>query len=122
MKQLALGLLLATTMQQCQEDIAAEFGLDDPAVANNPYAASPVQDQCQIVDPEAMLSREQLSRLIHLAEGNSTDAMRDLAGLPYCFVGNVEYFPLDVDRETWVGIRYNSAGTYQGYLFSTRNN
>lgn len=122
MKQFALGLLLATTVQQCQQDIGAELGLSSPAIANNPYAANPVQDHCQMVDPEATLSREQLNRLIHLAGGNSTDAMRDLAGLPYCFVGNVEYFPLESDRETWIGIRYNTVGMYEGYSFSTRNN
>ncbi|MBD1865138.1 MULTISPECIES: hypothetical protein [Trichocoleus] len=122
MKQLAFGLLLATTMQQCQQDIGAELGLGTQAVANNPYAAAPIQEQCQVVDPEATLSREQLSRLIYVAEGNSTDAMRNLAGFPYCFIGTVEYFPLDTDRETWIGIQYNAAGTYQSYTFSTRNN
>jgi len=45
MKHLALWLLLATTVQQCQQDIGAELGLSSPAIANNPYAASPVQEQ-----------------------------------------------------------------------------
>ncbi|NJN89529.1 MAG: hypothetical protein HC878_03555 [Leptolyngbyaceae cyanobacterium SL_5_14] len=85
-------------------------------------AAAPVRQQCQLVEQSASISRSQLSRLYHIAPGNSTSAMRSLLGLPYCFVGSVEYFPANFDDSgTWIAVRYNRRGRYVGYDFSFNN-
>lgn len=91
------------------------------AQADNPAETRSVSNHCQIVVEGAEINAYQLSKLMHIAEGNSQTAMRKLLGLPYCFVGNVEYYPVFRDRTTFVGIEYGDDGTYKGFKFSANN-
>lgn len=91
------------------------------AQADLPNETLPVSDHCQMVDVNGEISSAALSKLIHIAEGNSPKAMRSLLGIPYCFVGNTEYFPLDRDRTTWIGVTYDDEGNYEGFKISANN-
>lgn len=92
-----------------------------PVNASRGGATAPVKDVCELVERSARISREQLSKLIHIAEGNSSDAMRDLLGLPYCWVDTTEYFPMANHETTWIGITYDDQGIYRGFSFSANN-
>lgn len=81
----------------------------------------PVRSECQIVIIEARITRHQLRQLLWIAPPQSTSAMRRMLGLPYCFIGPVEYFPLREDETTWIGLEYDRRGRYRGYLFSVNN-
>lgn len=91
------------------------------AIADSPHETAPVASHCQVVDAEAKLSTDEINQLIHVGKGNSTSAMRDRFGLPYCWVGNVEYFPKAEDTSTWIGIEYDAQGNYARYTFSANN-
>jgi hypothetical protein len=98
--------------------------LSDRAIAYNPNSAQPVEEYCQedkIINQSARISREELSRLPHIAPGNSTAAMHHFLNLPYCVIGNSEFYPADWDEATWIAINYTIGGTYDYYGFSANN-
>ena len=95
--------------------------LGGTAQADSPSETRSVSNHCQMVDATQVISSENLSKLIHIAEGNSPEAMHKLLGLPYCFVGSTEYYPVDRDRTTWIGITYDDDGNYEGFKISANN-
>lgn len=107
--------VIASSFYGCTTGVYAEEG------ESTQGAAAPVQNICNAVNSEATIAPSQISKLEFIAKGNSTKAMRRLVGLPYCYVGQTEYFPLTTDRSTWIGILYDASGTYQGYTFSVNN-
>jgi hypothetical protein len=119
MSQASISLLLltiATGFYGCTNGVYAGEG------EGTQGTAAPVKGICNAVDSEARITPQQLSKLEYLSKGNSTNAMRHLVGLPYCWVGQTEYFPLTTDPATWIGIMYDANGTYQGYTYSVNNN
>lgn len=92
------------------------------AIADSPTEGKPVYSHAQIVEPHRRMTRDQLARLAHIAPGNSTKAMRQFAGgLPYAFSGNTEWYPLDNDTTTWIGLEFSDDGAYKGFVFSLNN-
>jgi len=88
------------------------------------------QDQCQqVVSSSARLSREQLSRLLSIAERSPKAKVEAIVKPPYCQLANLPVragseaqrhaYPLAFDPKTWVVILYEG-NEYAGYAFSLR--
>lgn len=97
-----------------------DTSLSGQAIANTGGEAAPIQE-FRTIDSEARITREELERLTHIAPGNSTQAMHHFLNLPYAVAGNTEYYPMETDPTTWVGVQYDSQGNYAGYTFSAQN-
>jgi hypothetical protein len=92
------------------------------------FKAEPVSDVCQeIVQPDATLSRDELSKLIAIPERDSKSAVREIVSEPYCLLPSIEVragekaereaYPLVFDPQTWVVLLYEG-DEYAGYAFS----
>ncbi|NET31417.1 MAG: hypothetical protein F6K19_05370 [Cyanothece sp. SIO1E1] len=88
-------------------------------------------DICQeIVQPQAVLSRERLSQLLSIPERDHKAAVREIVQEPYCQLPSLEVragvraereaYPLAFDPETWFVILYEGE-EYAGYAFSFRH-
>jgi hypothetical protein len=79
-----------------------------------------------IVQPQAVLSRSQLSQLLSVPERNSKEAVRAIVAEPYCSLPAVELragvsaereaYPLEFDPKTWFVVLYEN-NEYAGYDF-----
>lgn len=92
------------------------------------FEPKPAVDVCQeIVQPDAVLSRDALSRLISIPERNAKSSVRDILNEPYCVLPSIEIrsgelaereaYPLAFDPQTWVVLLYEG-DEYAGYDFS----
>jgi hypothetical protein len=110
--------------------VAAAFGLiiDPSGLLNN---VAPAKDVCQeIVQSQAILSRDQLSKLLTVPEGSSQEQVRQIVKEPYCKLQNLqlrvgeasqrEAYPLAFDPQTWFVVLYEG-DQYAGYSFSFRH-
>jgi hypothetical protein len=80
----------------------------------------------QIVQPQSVLSRDELSRLLTIPERNSKEAVRAIVSQPYCVLPSVEVragvtaereaYPLAFDPQTWFVVLYEG-NEYAGYSF-----
>jgi hypothetical protein len=93
--------------------------------------AMPAKDICQaVVEPAAILSREQLAQLLAIPEGAQREQLQQVAKSPYCRLPNVEVrsgataqreaYPLAFDPKTWLVVLYEG-DSYAGYSFSFRH-
>ncbi len=91
----------------------------------------PEKEVCQeIVQSNAVLSRDQLSKLLTVPEGASKDQVRQVVSSPYCQLANLqlragetsqrEAYPLAFDPQTWLVVMYEG-DSYAGYSFSFRH-
>lgn len=126
------GFLWLPFLSACGLDV----GIGESAVAQRPSNLASVEYACHKVNESGSITRAQLARLVHVAPGNSAEAMRDFLGLPYCYNGTevkthltgqryfskgTEWFPIFEDPAgTWVGLDYED-GLYKGYRFSANN-
>ncbi len=87
-------------------------------------------DLCQTaVKSEVTLSRERLTQLLTIAEGDRRDNVRSLLKTPYCTLAPLEVhpgvksdrevYPLAFDPQTWLIVLYEG-DEYRGYAFSFR--
>jgi hypothetical protein len=110
--------------------VVAAFGLlaDPHGLLSNPLQTREV---CQeMVQSKAVLSREQLSRLLTLPEGSNKDQIRQVVKEPYCKLATLslrtgepsqrEAYPLAFDPQTWFVVLYEG-DNYAGYSFSFRH-
>jgi hypothetical protein len=92
---------------------------------------APSKDACQeVIQPKAVLSRDQLSQLLTVPERSSQEQIRQLMKEPYCRLPDVqvragvmarrEVYPLAFDPQTWFVVLYEG-GEYAGYSFSFRH-
>ena len=92
------------------------------------FEAEPVANVCQeIVQPDAVLSRDSLSRLISIPERDAKSSVREILNEPYCVLPSIEIrsgelaereaYPLAFDPQTWVVLLYEG-DEYAGYDFS----
>ncbi|MBF2025824.1 MAG: hypothetical protein IGS48_03535 [Oscillatoriales cyanobacterium C42_A2020_001] len=91
---------------------------------------SPVKEICQeIVEPKAVLSRDELAKLLAIPEGSNRGQIQQVMRSPYCRLPNVqvrdgamaqrEAYPLAFDPKTWLIVLYEGE-SYAGYSFSFR--
>lgn len=89
---------------------------------------SPPADQCQqVIQPQAVLSRDRLAQLVTLPETATPTQVRQVLPPPYCQLaptqGNRntrrEAYPLAFDPQTWLIVTYDG-DAYTGYTFSFR--
>jgi len=91
----------------------------------------PVKDVCQeIVQPQAKLSRDALTRLLAIPERSHQNQVRQVVAQPYCNLKNLqlrvgatsrrEAYPLEFDPSTWLVVLYEGE-EYAGYSFSFRH-
>ena len=83
-----------------------------------------------IVQSKAMLSRDQLSRLLAVPERSSQTQVRQIVQEPYCKLSLIEVragvssrreaYPLSFDPQTWLVVLYEG-DEYAGYDFSFRH-
>jgi hypothetical protein len=89
------------------------------------------RDICEeVVQPQAVLSRDELSQLLTISERDSKEAVRTVVSEPYCIMPSVEIragvlaereaYPLEFDPETWFVVLYEG-DEYAGYAFSFRH-
>ncbi len=87
-------------------------------------------DPCQgVVKSGATLSRDRLSQLLTISEGDRKDKVRSIIKAPYCTLTSVEVrsgvksdrevYPLAFDPQTWLIVLYEG-NEYRGYAFSFR--
>lgn len=79
-----------------------------------------------IVQPQAVLSRAQLSQLLSVPERDSKESVRAIVAEPYCNLPAVELragvpaereaYPLEFDPKTWFVVLYEN-NEYAGYDF-----
>ncbi|MGJ3248199.1 MAG: hypothetical protein ACFE0I_19205 [Elainellaceae cyanobacterium] len=92
------------------------------------FRPSPPQDICEdIIQPESVLSRDELSQLLRIPERDSREAVRRVVSEPYCQMPSIEIrsgvsaerdaYPLEFDPQTWLVILYEG-DEYAGYAFS----
>ena len=109
--------------------VVAAFGLlaDPRALLPTP---APTQAVCQeIVQPKAILSRDQLSHLLAVPERSHKTQVSRIVKEPYCKLSSVnvragvssrrEAYPLAFDSQTWLVVLYEG-NEYAGYDFSFR--
>ena len=88
------------------------------------------QALCQsAVQPSVTLSRERLTQLLTVAEGDRKDKVRSIVKAPYCTLAPLEVrkgepserevYPLAFDPQTWLIVLYEG-NEYRGYAFSFR--
>lgn len=91
---------------------------------------APAKDICQeIVQPQAVLSRDRLSQLLTIPERSNKSQIRQVMQAPYCEMPDVqvraggtaqrEAYPLAFDPNTWLVVMYEGE-EYVGYSFSFR--
>jgi hypothetical protein len=90
---------------------------------------TPPSDNCQqLIQPQAVLSRDRLSQLLTLPEQATQEKVRQVIQQPYCQLspqsgqGNAakrEAYPLAFDPQTWLIVTYEG-DAYTGYSFSFR--
>lgn len=96
----------------------------------NLLSARAPSEPCQtVVQPEAILTRDQLSKLLAVPERSPKTAIRAVIKTPYCtlsqvevragVIANREAYPLGFDTQTWLVILYEG-NEYAGYAFSFR--
>ena len=89
---------------------------------------APTKDICQeIIQPQAVLSRDRLSQLLTLPEQASRESVRQVMQSPYCRLTNQqtpegtttqrEVYPLAFDPQTWLIVTY-AGDKFAGYSFS----
>ncbi|MBF2027672.1 MAG: hypothetical protein IGS48_13035 [Oscillatoriales cyanobacterium C42_A2020_001] len=82
---------------------------------------------CQeVIQPKAVLSREQLSQLLTVPDRAPKEQLRQVTKSPYCRLAAVaaqsgttpeqEVYPLAFDPQTWLIVSYEG-GEYTGYTF-----
>lgn len=113
----AIGLTTALLLlSSCSQTEQASLGL---VATTRPISGN---ENTTIVDSEKEITREQLDRLIHLAPGQSPQAMRSFLSLPHSTDGkNTEFYPYQPDETTVIAIHYDDYGRYAGYSFSVNN-
>lgn len=90
----------------------------------------PAKEICQaVVEPQAVLSRDELAQLLAVPEGAKRDQVQQVANAPYCRLPEVEVragtmsqreaYPLAFDPQTWLIVLYEG-DSYAGYSFSFR--
>jgi len=97
-----------------------------PNLGSPPSSATPCQE---IVKSTAVLSRDQLTAVLKLADSAPKDDVRQVVNAPYCILaasqspeGNnisQEAYPLAFDPQTWLVLRYDGS-RYLGYDFRFR--
>ena len=91
-------------------------------------SSTPNENACEeIVQTEAMLSREQLAQLLTIPERDSKARVRQIVAEPYCTLASLtvrsgvnaerEAYPLEFDRTTQLVILYEN-DEYAGYRFN----
>lgn len=94
-------------------------------------APPPARAVCQeVVQPRAVLSRDQLSKLLTIPERAAKTQVRQVVKEPYCQLSDVEVrsnvssrreaYPLEFDPQTWLVVMYEG-DEYAGYSFSFRH-
>jgi len=94
------------------------------------WKPSLVSNDCaEIVQPETVLSREQLSQLLTIPERDRKERVRAIISEPYCRLAQVEIrqgvvaerevYPLAFDPQTWFVVLYEGK-EYAGYSFVFR--
>ncbi|XHX80333.1 MAG: hypothetical protein RBJ76_10510 [Stenomitos frigidus ULC029] len=109
--------------------VAAAFGLlaDPRALLPTP---APTQAVCQeVVQSKAVLSREQLSRLLAVPERSNKTQVSQIVKEPYCKLASIEVragissrreaYRLAFDSQTWLVVLYEG-DEYAGYDFTFR--
>lgn len=92
------------------------------------FESKAVSHVCQqVIQEDAALSRENLSRLIAIPERDAKSSVREVVSEPYCVLPSVEIrsgaiaereaYPLAFDPQTWVVLLYEG-DEYAGYSFS----
>ncbi|HEY9876921.1 MAG TPA: hypothetical protein V6D29_00635 [Leptolyngbyaceae cyanobacterium] len=81
----------------------------------------------QQVQPQSMLSRNELTKLLSVPERSSREAVRQVTPEPFCTMASVEVqegiwaereaYPLEFDPQTWLVVLYEG-NEYAGYDFS----
>lgn len=85
---------------------------------------------CQeVMQPSAVLSRDQLTKLLAIPERDKKSKVRAIFKEPYCKLPDIEVragvtaereaYPLEFDPKTWIVILYEGE-EYVGYRFSFR--
>ncbi len=85
---------------------------------------------CQeIVQPQSVLSREQLTQLLTIPERSPKEKVRAIIREPYCLLPSLkiragvsavrEAYPLEADPDTWIVLLYEG-DEYAGYRFNAR--
>lgn len=91
---------------------------------------APTSAACQqVVQPQAVLSRDRLSQLLQLPQQTPKDQVQQVIQQPYCQLANrkpadgspirQDAYPLAFDPHTWLIVTYNG-DTYSDYSFSFR--
>lgn len=107
----------------------ASFGLDMGQWFKAEAAAQ--KDLCQeVTQSTAVLSREQLAKLLAIPERSEKKTVREIVETPYCTLPHLEVragvqavreaYPLAFDPDTWLVVLYEGE-EYAGYGFSVQN-
>ncbi len=123
------GLLIGTlalTMDAHRAGLVTNFLTGKLTPVNTP--ATPRQpDDCQgEVNPNVMISREQLASFLTISERDVRTRVEQVLSTPYCHLANLEIragvqsertvYPLAFDPQTWLVVLYEGE-EYAGYQF-----
>jgi hypothetical protein len=108
--------------------VAIGLLVDPRGLLSNP---APTREMCQeVVQPKAVLSRGQLSKLLTIPERSNKMQVRQIVQDPYCKLPDLqvragttaqrEAYPLAFDPQTWFVVLYEGE-EYAGYSFSFRH-
>jgi hypothetical protein len=89
-----------------------------------------IANDCQgSVQPDVMVSREQLAKLLTIPEGDKRVKTQEILKTPYCKLPSLEVragatavreaYPLEFDPQTWLIVLYEG-DQYAGYRFDLR--
>ncbi len=101
----------------------------DPGRVFSRSSQKPNRDCQEIVQPQAVLSREKLAQLLTIPERDSRERVRAIVAEPYCILPSLtiragvtairEAYPLEFDPDTWLILLYEGE-EYAGYRFIYR--
>jgi len=99
-----------------------DVGRSSPGQANN----APDETCVGEINPDVVLSREQLAAFLTIAERDAKARVQELLQVPYCNLANLEIragipaervvYPLAFDPKTWLVVLYEE-DEYAGYQF-----
>ncbi len=104
-----------------------DFGGHQNGVVAQSFGQSFKRDLCQeVVQPNAVLSREDLAQMLTIPERSAKSALREIIAEPYCQLPGLavradvtamrEAYPLAFDPQTWLVLLYEGK-EYAGYAF-----
>jgi hypothetical protein len=70
---------------------------------------------CILLKDASPFNETKVAQLLHIAEGNSYEAIYSRFGVPFSQCGDVDYYQMENNPQTLIGVHYDASDRYLGY-------